>query len=392
MHVHVAHAHFELADFAGRLVGNQNSYQRTGGGTLEKCLTPSRGMGSLFIGPFGTSRDVVACSRFRRMDDEATTLHFWSCCVLSLLLGLPAYAQLDHFNVYNVSGGPDGPIVQIADQFGSIVTDLGTLSHFLVPADKNDEGITDFFSHLACYDIFDPVGFAPPSVIAINQFGTQTLNLGESRTLCVPTEKLIAPGPVNLDHYRCYDATGPSIDVGVSIQDQFQQQSAIVLDPFLFCTPADKNGEVIQNPDDHLTIYHYTPPGASPGLMPILNQFLPAPAFIDVNEPFALAVPSLALNFILGDMNGDFNVTVADAGLLVEALTNRTAYDLHSFDVDPDINGDTDGSGTFDSGDLAAFNALLTPASAAGVPEPSTLLLTLFALDGVAGRRRRTSA
>ena len=317
---------------------------------------------------------------------------FSSCCVLSLLLGLPAYAQLDHFNVYNVSGGPDGPVVQIADQFGSMITDLGPANHFLVPADKNGEGITDFFSHLASYDILDPV-LAPPAVISINQFGTQTLSLGESSTLLVPTEKLIAPGPVNLDHYLCYDATGPSIDIGVSIQDQFQSQTAVVLDPFLFCTPADVNGEGIQNPDDHLTIYHYTPQGQSLGVsLPILNQFFPSATNIDVTEPFALAVPSLALNFILGDMNGDFNVTVADAGLLVEALTNRTAYDLHSFDVDPDINGDTDGSGTFDSGDLAAFNALLTPASAAGVPEPSTLLLTLFALDGVAGRRRRTSA
>ena len=91
---------------------------------------------------------------------------------------------------------------------------------------------------------------------------------------------------------------------------------------------------------------------------------------------------------VLGDMNGDFNVTLADAPLLVEALIDRTAYDAHMYSVDPDINGDTDGSGTFDSGDLAAFNALLPPASAASVPEPRTFLLALFALAGVAGRRR----
>ena len=218
---------------------------------------------------------------------------FSSCCVLSLLLGLPAYAQLDHFNVYNASG-PDGPIVQITDQFGSVITDLGSPSHFLVPADKNAEGITDFFSHLTSYDILDPV-LAPPTVIVINQFGTQTLSLGESSTLLVPTEKLITPGPVDLDHYHCYEASGPAIDVGVSIQDQFQTQSAVVLDPFLFCTPADKNGEGIQNPDDHLTIYNYTPPGSSPGPVPILNQFFPASTQLDVTESFALAVPSLVV-------------------------------------------------------------------------------------------------
>ena len=50
--------------------------------------------------------------------------------------------------------------------------------------------------------------------------------------------------------------------------------------------------------------------------------------------------------------------------------------------------GDTDGSGTFDTGDIAAFNALLPAASAASVPEPSAFPLALFALAGVAGRRR----
>jgi hypothetical protein len=35
---------------------------------------------------------------------------------------------------------------------------------------------------------------------------------------------------------------------------------------------------------------------------------------------------------LLGDMNGDFDVTVADAPLLVEALVNRSAYDAHLYD------------------------------------------------------------
>ena len=87
-------------------------------------------------------------------------------------------------------------------------------------------------------------------------------------------------------------------------------------------------------------------------------------------------------------MNGDFNVTVADAPLLVESLVNRPAYDAHMFPVDPDINGDVNQDGTFDTGDIAAFNGLLLggPASAASVPEPSTFLLALLTLAGVAGR------
>ena len=100
--------------------------------------------------------------------------------------------------------------------------------------------------------------------------------------------------------------------------------------------------------------------------------------------------PAITVPIVLGDMNGDFNVTVADAPLLVEALVNRPAYDAHMFPVNPDINGDVNQDGIFDLGDVGSFSALLGgPASAASVPEPSTFLLALFALAGVVGRRRK---
>ena len=87
-------------------------------------------------------------------------------------------------------------------------------------------------------------------------------------------------------------------------------------------------------------------------------------------------------------MNGDGLVNLADVSLFVQALTNRTAYDAAYPWVDEESVGDIDGSGTFDTGDTAAFSALLGgPASAASVPEPSAFLLALFALVGVAGRR-----
>ena len=90
-----------------------------------------------------------------------------------------------------------------------------------------------------------------------------------------------------------------------------------------------------------------------------------------------------------GDMNGDGNVTLTDAPLLIEALVNRPAYDAHLFPVNADINGDVNQDGIFDTGDVAAFSALLGgPASAATIPEPSTLILATFALLGH-GRRRR---
>ena len=99
--------------------------------------------------------------------------------------------------------------------------------------------------------------------------------------------------------------------------------------------------------------------------------------------------PAITVPIVLGDMNGDFNVTTADAPLLIEALVNRPAYNAHMFPVNADINGDVNQDGTFDLGDVGPLSALLGgPASAASVPEPSAILLALFALAGVAGRRQ----
>jgi hypothetical protein len=167
---------------------------------------------------------------------------------------------------------PPCPIVQIDDQFGTQTTDLGRVARFMVPADKNDEGLFDPISHLTCYRITD--GVAGPPVISTNQFGVQPLTLGNPDSLCVPTEKLISPGLVDVDHYKCYLAAGAPIDVGVSLIDQFQGRSTLVLDPELFCTPADKNGEGIDDPITHLTCYQTNPIGGAPGLIPILNQFV----------------------------------------------------------------------------------------------------------------------
>jgi hypothetical protein len=197
----------------------------------------------------------------------------------------------DHFQSYptNPDASTDGPIVQIDDQFGSQTTDLGLATHFLVPVNKNDEGIDDPISHLTCYEITD--GDAGPLVISTNQFGAQPLTLGAPQSLCVPTEKLITPGPVDLDHYKCYDATGAPIDVGVGLVDQFQGRTALVLEPKLFCTPADKNGEGIDDPINHLTCYSTNPVGDNPGLIPITNQFVAA-GQLELLGPDLLCAPS----------------------------------------------------------------------------------------------------
>ena len=78
-----------------------------------------------------------------------------------------------------------------------------------------------------------------------------------------------------------------------SLVDQFQSQTPLVLlDPFLFCNPVDKNKEGILNPFDHLTCYNYIPPGTPvSGPIPIRNQF-GDDMFSSLGSPAALCVPS----------------------------------------------------------------------------------------------------
>ena len=83
------------------------------------------------------------------------------------------------------------------------------------------------------------------------------------------------------------------------------------------------------------------------------------------------------LSAMLGDMNGDLSVNAADVSLFIQALVDRASYNANGFFVNADVNGDVDGSGTFDLGDLSAFSALTFGGSASGsaAPEPTTITL-----------------
>ncbi len=88
-----------------------------------------------------------------------------------------------------------------------------------------------------------------------------------------------------------------------------------------------------------------------------------------------------------GDMNGDGALNSDDASPLVMALTNPVQYET-MFGLSPDLQGDIDGSGTFDLGDLGRFVQLMNSASAAAnVPEPNTVTLIVGALAVLARRR-----
>jgi len=200
---------------------------------------------------------------------------------------------LDHYRMYAATGGTPLSQVTLIDQFQTQTTPLSNVEFFLVPTSKNGEPIFDPVPHLTCYGI--PTGSFSTTVSVDNQFRNgQTLTVKQPDLLCVPSEKFPQPIPVplNRDHYKCYEAQGDPVNAIVTLADQFRPETGVqVVEPFLFCTPVDKNGEGILNPVEHLTCYHTLPPGLPVGIIPIRNQF--GMDTLDVSSPVALCVPSI---------------------------------------------------------------------------------------------------
>ena len=171
-----------------------------------------------------------------------------------------------------------------------------------MPVSKNtDLDPLDPFTHLMCYPEAPLPGPDPNTLLVQNQFGDdQLLTLTTTNSLCVPSEKAISPGPINGNHYHCYNATGQPVNTAnVNLRDQFNAPAGInvtVEDPVLFCAPATKilpTGQFPNtNTEDHLTCYNYDPVGSGdPNSILFSNQFL-QDQLIGLLESQLLCVPS----------------------------------------------------------------------------------------------------
>jgi hypothetical protein len=186
-------------------------------------------------------------------------------------------APLDHFRMY-LAFGPDAPLVTLEDQFQPQDVDLGPVLYFGVPASKNLEPIFDPEVHMTAYLI--PEGGFFAGVDIVNQFGPDSLIIGDPLMLLVPTQKMlggpVAPVPLVRDHYKCYQVIEqpPPQLPPVILSDQFNPDLPVdVLFAFAFCAPVDKNGEGILSPDEHLTCYQTWDPADAPPVVLMRNQF-----------------------------------------------------------------------------------------------------------------------
>jgi hypothetical protein len=209
--------------------------------------------------------------------------------------------SIDHFKCYDVTPIDQfTPIeVELKDQFTSGRVRVNPPDTLCTPVDKNGSGIRDQESHLTCYpidEIDQPT--LPPAVVVDNQFGSLTLKMGKTQRLCVPSRKSIPPDEgcePKGDHFTCYKSSPLEGDIKplpFRLTDQFGTERVRIQDPRDVCTPTDKNGEGVGDPDLHYECRQIVT--ASPAFQPrkvtIENQL--GKFTFAVEKPDVLCAPS----------------------------------------------------------------------------------------------------
>jgi hypothetical protein len=215
--------------------------------------------------------------------------------------------ELDHFYCYPAKGEAVGEKVLLQDQFdrAAVVVAVGGPTRFCNPVTKvHDQTVTKIMdpdAHLTFYRIAPAAPTAPVSrwVSVYNQFGSQKLTTGAAVELAVPTFKML-PGhepPKDLDHFKCYKASGKRVDETVLLKDQFLKAEVRIGTPVLFCNPTVKvHGNTttkIGHPEAHLTCYRTLPSPQFGKVVPVANQF--GKDKLALSSPHVLCVPSLKL-------------------------------------------------------------------------------------------------
>jgi len=97
----------------------------------------------------------------------------------------------DHFKAYLIEPQLAGFQVYVRGQFDNTFRSVNAVrfTRFLNPVDKNGEGIIDKNNHLDWYDLIVDQVDPTRKVTFNNQFGLQTIKIGQPVALLLPTEK-----------------------------------------------------------------------------------------------------------------------------------------------------------------------------------------------------------
>jgi cysteine-rich repeat protein len=203
--------------------------------------------------------------------------------------------------------GPDGPVVMVDDEFASTLVDLGTVVLELPPATIDGQVPPDPFTHQTCYA--HPGGLLDDCVDIQDRFGFAPLRIGNPVGVCIPE---LFPS-IAVDAFACYQAVGTALELNVTLDDEFQSQAVTIGVPELFCTPAEIDGDPLQNAARYLVCYATTPTGAAGGQIMVENALHPGPIQVDVGIATGLCVPAVRQLVPSCDLCGN-GVTDAGAG------------------------------------------------------------------------------
>jgi hypothetical protein len=192
----------------------------------------------------------------------------------------PGQFNLDHFKVYQIEAQQASAQVWLRGQFDEDFRTafLYLYERFLNPVDKNGEGIIDKDAHLNWYAI--EAEFEPTREVSLfNQFGLQTIRIGQAVALLAPAEK-VEPGskfPKKLDHYKVYEVLyAQPVSKNVYLKDQFGDEDNFAYVAKYFAVPVEKRHEdkyfPILNKEDHL-IFYTLEPIARVESRPTIDQF-----------------------------------------------------------------------------------------------------------------------
>ena len=224
---------------------------------------------------------------------------------------LPPEQRVDHFRCYVVPLTPIFTVnLQLVDQFDAAlsqvenITRLG-IARFCNPVQKTLASgvvtpIVNINHHLTLFTI-DTQPIVLRTVVVKNQFGQQVITTADAKILAVPTGKGLPPNPppppsTDLDHYKCYTASGNAVNVAALLKDQFLSENTTILRPVLFCNPVKKTHDGIVvgilNPDVHLVCYATSASQFAGTTINIRNQ-ITLLNNLRLRAPDLLCVPSL---------------------------------------------------------------------------------------------------
>lgn len=201
----------------------------------------------------------------------------------------PTPEPLNHFLCYEThERSLSRPGVALQDQFDDKSVSTVTVrraKRLCAPANKNNEDPTAPAdpSHLTAYTIHQTSRFERRSDIPVAPdnpiFPPIKVDLVRPDRLLVPASKSVGtqfPPPLAapIDHYKCYRVKGARTRLrGVSVQTQFGPITVDVKRPLHLCTPADKNGEGVNDRVHHLMCYLVRARPQAPLEVSTTNQF-----------------------------------------------------------------------------------------------------------------------